>query len=698
MDDTLKIHIQAEIQEALNKLTQLNQTLNGTEKEAQEATKQIKSMSAVDLWAGFQMAKGAITGVIGSLNEFVQSANSYSISMKGLSETAKAFGQDQQKANDYAKQLSSDGLMSVSQSAETLKMLLGSGFNIDEAFQMAKSMKDIGAFNNVVGDLGQAMVDASKGMKTGSIELIENIGLTQKLSTVMDQAGISTKNGINITTDAAQRQAVLNMVLAEGNKFQGNAAQLAKEGAGAYAQLGTMWDQLKVQIGETLNTVFIPLVIKLTEAVAFLKDHLPLAAGIAAGAVVAMVAPTIALTGSIAALGSAITAATGGLNLLIAAGVAVGVAGVAYVATMESEEQATLKTAKAVDQLTKLKQDYAKNEADYVSRVKAATESLKSEDEKRLSDARAKLENMKKLREEYKKYDTLENADPARLAEIKQLDDNIAAARQQLADTLAAIDKKAAERQEKQFKKSYGVSSKEWKEMLDGKERQHRLHLNAIDNMEEERQKKEKKNALEDMKVDTEVYKNEHNLRAKSAKEIIEEQEAEEKLKFAGAQTAISNMMSVTSQLATQNEALFRMNQGMGIANATMSAIESANKNLAAYPAPFGAIAAATSYAAGIANVGMIASQKFTPVEDFIYSERDGLIKFRKDDLVIGGTNLGGVGGGSDNSSVVREIRTLTQTLRRKPLSVSVNPLTGEKVYQQNLKGQRSIASRRVMS
>ena len=53
-----------------------------------------------------------------------------------------------------------------------------------------KAMKDIGAFNNVVGDLGQAYEDSTKGLKTGSMELIENIGLTQRLSTVMKDAGI----------------------------------------------------------------------------------------------------------------------------------------------------------------------------------------------------------------------------------------------------------------------------------------------------------------------------------------------------------------------------------------------------------------------------------------------------------------------------------------------------------------------------
>ena len=40
-------------------------------------------------------------------------------------------------------------------------------------------------------------MDFGKGLKTGSIELMENIGLTQKMSSVMKDAGINVSDGIN---------------------------------------------------------------------------------------------------------------------------------------------------------------------------------------------------------------------------------------------------------------------------------------------------------------------------------------------------------------------------------------------------------------------------------------------------------------------------------------------------------------------
>jgi hypothetical protein len=56
----------------------------------------------------------------------------------------------------------------------------------------------------------------------------------------------------------------------------------------------------------------------------------------------------------------------------------------------------------------------------------------------------------------------------------------------------------------------------------------------------------------------------------------------------------------------------FRLQQGISIATAIMSAFEAANVNLAKYAYPLGPILAATALAAGLANVATIASQKPT--------------------------------------------------------------------------------------
>lgn len=187
---------------------------------------------------------------IDAFNNLIQSANNATMAIRGLEYTALTFGQSQSKVTEAARELSKDGLMNLKDSAEGLKFLLSSGFNISEALQIGKAFKDIGAFNNVVGDLGQAFKDSSKGIKTGSIELIENIGFTQRLSTVMKNANIDISNGIDITNNLSQRRVLLNAITNEGIKFQGNANKLASDGVGIQKRLGIAIENLKSSLGK----------------------------------------------------------------------------------------------------------------------------------------------------------------------------------------------------------------------------------------------------------------------------------------------------------------------------------------------------------------------------------------------------------------------------------------------------------------
>jgi len=211
---------------------------------------------------------------IGLFRDLIQSANQASMAVKGLEYTAIAFGQSQSQVTAAARELAQDGLISLKDSAEGLKFLLASGFNVSEALQIGKSFKDIGAFNNVVGDLGQAFKDSAKGIKTGSIELIENIGFTQRLSTVMKQANIDISQGIDITNNLGQRRALLNAITVEGGKFQGNANKLAADGVGAQNKLATSFETLKASLGGVISVAITPFIKTLTEDIKSLNDAL----------------------------------------------------------------------------------------------------------------------------------------------------------------------------------------------------------------------------------------------------------------------------------------------------------------------------------------------------------------------------------------------------------------------------------------
>lgn len=189
--------------------------------------------------------------------DLAKKADQTKIALIGVSSVAKSFGEDGGIAVKYTKEIvaMSGGMVDLQQSAQGLKFLIASGFNLEEAMNLTKSMLDIGAFNNVVGDLGQAYLDATKGIKTGSVELTENIGLTERLSGVMKRAGISIENGIDVTNNAAQRTALYNSIIKQGTNFTGDAAKVQEEFTGKLAKSSLSMKDFGVNIGKMLQPI-----------------------------------------------------------------------------------------------------------------------------------------------------------------------------------------------------------------------------------------------------------------------------------------------------------------------------------------------------------------------------------------------------------------------------------------------------------
>lgn len=88
---------------------------------------------------------------------------------------------------------------------------------------------------------------------------------------------------------------------------------------------------------------------------------------------------------------------------------------------------------------------------------------------------------------------------------------------------------------------------------------------------------------------------------------------------------------------------------------------------------------------AGDALGDMIFGEKPEPVEDFIIRPGQKPLKFRKDDILMGGTNLTGNSGGGDNKEVVTLLRELiAATKQGKPVHLDgqkVNSVLGQNLY-----------------
>ena len=113
-----------------------------------------------------------ITAVKRGFTDSVQAATTYNNAMLGLSSTAASLGQSQDAARQSAKELSSDGLLSVATSANSLKQLMQSGLGLDQAVTLMGRFKDEAAYGrSETISYDQAVGNLAQAYKTNSSEL-----------------------------------------------------------------------------------------------------------------------------------------------------------------------------------------------------------------------------------------------------------------------------------------------------------------------------------------------------------------------------------------------------------------------------------------------------------------------------------------------------------------------------------------------
>lgn len=200
------------------------------------------------------------------LSESVGAANQYQAALLGLGSISTAYGQDAAKATQAARNLAQDGLMSVSDAATGLKNLLASGFSLDQAIVLMNRFKDSAAFGrqSALG-FGESIRGATEGIKNGNSILTDNAGVTKNLSVILEQAGKSQQDVMNITTDASVRQALYNGLLRETNATLGDSSRLSQTAAGADSAFTTELTYLQVAVGNVANAIRQPLVEGLTQ-------------------------------------------------------------------------------------------------------------------------------------------------------------------------------------------------------------------------------------------------------------------------------------------------------------------------------------------------------------------------------------------------------------------------------------------------
>lgn len=247
------------------------------------------------------LAGTTMRAVYRGFQDSIKSASTFNNTFVGLGSIAKANGVAMDEAKRAAQQLSSDGLMAVSESATGLKNLLAAGFNMPQAITLMQRFKDSAAFGRQGSlEFGQAIVSATEGIKNQNSILVDNAGVTKNLSVILKEAGYSAQDLSRVQTDAGVRQALYNGILKETNAQVGDAAKLTETYSGSQARFNQKIFEAKAAIGQQYLPLAKQLYDTLTPLLDITSQHSKAVAGLALSA-----APAAVGLGALATAGAA---------------------------------------------------------------------------------------------------------------------------------------------------------------------------------------------------------------------------------------------------------------------------------------------------------------------------------------------------------------------------------------------------------
>lgn len=211
--------------------------------------------------AKFALAVAPIAATALAIKNSVEIANEYNKSLLGLASVARYSGENIQETLGRASAITSDGLMSVTESATALKNLLSRGFSTEQAVEMINRFKDSAAFGRQSSlEFGQAVVSATEGIKNENSVLVDNAGVTKNVSKMWDDYAASIGKTSNNLTMAEKRTAEYNGVLKETEAQLGNAALAAGGLDGSVARMNKEFNDAAVTIGRSFTPATIEVI------------------------------------------------------------------------------------------------------------------------------------------------------------------------------------------------------------------------------------------------------------------------------------------------------------------------------------------------------------------------------------------------------------------------------------------------------
>jgi len=274
---------------------------------------------------------GAAFGVlVSAATSAIEAASNLQSAFLGLRSVSAAFSVDADAAEQAARALASDGLMSAAEAAQAFKLALSSGYSLEEATQLLSGLKEQAIFNRQAHySLGEAVVATAEGIKNENSILADATGTTKNLSVMYKEYAATLDKGVQSLTVSEKRQAALSGFLKETAHSTGDLAAAQNTLQGSMARSTTASNTLLASVGDALSPAYQGLSTIVSETagvITSITEGAPaLTAGIAAmalaytGLAAATAAATLAQKAFQAASGpvgwaiAAVSAAVGGL-------------------------------------------------------------------------------------------------------------------------------------------------------------------------------------------------------------------------------------------------------------------------------------------------------------------------------------------------------------------------------------------------
>lgn len=235
---------------------------------------------------GFKQIADFAVKALGAVKNFseesIKSFQNFQAATKGLASIVEGkLGKESlPEATRAAKELASDGLLSISEASTGLKNLLLRGFGLKESIELMNRFKNSAAFGRQSSlEFGQAVVSATEGLKNQNPILVDNAGVTKNMSKMWEDYAKKLGKSVANLTDAEKIQAEYNGILEETRFQMGDVNKLMEGSAGSQAKLSAAMENLRIIVGQALDPAFKKLIETFTPLVSqfatFAQEHLP---------------------------------------------------------------------------------------------------------------------------------------------------------------------------------------------------------------------------------------------------------------------------------------------------------------------------------------------------------------------------------------------------------------------------------------